>query len=631
MWRVSSQNQVGDSIAFVRAKQVKDTTYYSLCERVKKNDQWRIKTIESYGTEKPVRYLPIVLQGHILDVIRDMPDECVDLIPTSPPYWGQRFYGEAANTIWGGDPGCDHDWIEHRMGPIHENRNNLTGTQEQVHGKTGTAFIKKYDDRKGAFCSKCGAWLGQLGLEPHPQMYVDHIVVVCRELKRVLKKTGSVYLVMGDTYFGGGQGGNTWPGKSSIPTELYGHVQAKPDGKWLQSKQRMLIPHRVAIALQDDGWIVRNDNVWWKKNPMPESVEDRRAQVHEYIFHIVKHHKYWFDLDSIREPYKPLNRWGGYIYHPPKKTKMRTGEEYAVRHTRPQEVRPNLKGKNPGDVIVCATKSSKEVHYATFPEKLIKSLVISSCPRQICKQCGRPRRRLYEKKPVEGMVKGAAQKYQMDDTGMIDSPGGREHYISIQLKNPPDKVRLVKYLRKWKGKVTYKEMDKLMEKEGDCASHWFTYPENEHGFAYPSPEDWMELKRILGFDGSYDKQVTETVEVLVDDKGSKKAFVGWSDCGCNAGWIPGIIFDPFMGTSTSLLVAIKLKMRSIGVDLVPKYCDISIRRIQKEVKQLGKHIECIPTTIVGAEELYTKNLFPVADLVYTKGADNGAIGIQSER
>ncbi|GAI31025.1 unnamed protein product, partial [marine sediment metagenome] len=186
---------------------------------------------------------------------------------------------------------------------------------ESAYDRPSRDESEKVKDTTTNFCSKCGAWYGQLGLEPHPNMYIDHLVMICREIRRVLKKSGSFYLNLGDTYCGSGCGTNDYRTEKSKSIQgigknknLYktGGISAKLkyDSCWLQPKQLMLMSSRVAIALQDDGWILRNDIIWHKPNPMPSSVKDRLNNTFEHVFHFVKSKKYYYDLDAIRIPHK---------------------------------------------------------------------------------------------------------------------------------------------------------------------------------------------------------------------------------------------------------------------------------------------------------------------------------------
>jgi DNA modification methylase len=143
-------------------------------------------------------------------------------------------------------------------------------------------------------------------------MYVEHMVEVCREVKRVLKKTGSMYIVLGDTYAGSHCGSRDYREKYGLnKPERYDKPSPQAEATGYQPKCLMGIPWRVAFALIEDGWILRNDIIWYKPNHMPSSVKDRLTQTYEHIFHFVKSRKYYYNLDNIREPHKTesIERW----------------------------------------------------------------------------------------------------------------------------------------------------------------------------------------------------------------------------------------------------------------------------------------------------------------------------------
>lgn len=229
---------------------------------------------------------------------------------------------------------------------------------------------------------------GQLGLESHPKEYIENLVKVFRETKKVLKDSGSLWLNLGDTYFGsGGAGGDYNDGglKEGQPKYKQGQISKYPDKKyasrgrskeltgsvsdgsnWLKNKQKMLMPHRVAIDLQDDGWILRNDIVWHKPSHMPSSVQDRLTNSFEYLFHFVKQKKYYYDLDSIREPHKVSSierNSKGYNISPMK-----------GRYKMPNEKRDgtldqsflNPRGKNPADFWNYDSKYNKDSYGQTL-------------------------------------------------------------------------------------------------------------------------------------------------------------------------------------------------------------------------------------------------------------------------
>lgn len=214
---------------------------------------------------------------------------------------------------------------------------------------------------------------GQIGLEPSPEEYIKKLVEVFRELKRVLKDSGSFYLNMGDTYGGSVCGFRSFKknnaGLSGVTDAQDVSSRRKlPLGRpiWIRPKQLLLIPARLAIALQEDDWLLRNDIIWHKNNPMPCSVRDRLTNTYEHVFHFVKNERYWYDLDAIRVPHKhgipaKFNNQvrGGKIGYKlrkgsPKHYKSLVDRVKAYRDANPghgSNIFGNPRGKNPGDVV----------------------------------------------------------------------------------------------------------------------------------------------------------------------------------------------------------------------------------------------------------------------------------------
>ena len=188
--------------------------------------------------------------GDALDVLRTLPDGSVDCCVTSPPYFGLRDYGEP----------------------------------------------------------------GQYGLEESPAAYVETMRALFSEVRRVLAHDGTLWLNLGDTYYSG-KGAAVGPDKKQPARRGYVRPVDKAGQPWAPGPKNLLgIPWRVAFALQDDGWTLRNDIIWHKPNGMPESVTDRLATKHEHVFLLTKGRRYWFDLDAIREPLahpaeRPQNSW----------------------------------------------------------------------------------------------------------------------------------------------------------------------------------------------------------------------------------------------------------------------------------------------------------------------------------
>jgi len=137
-----------------------------------------------------------IICGDIIPILKDIPTESIDMILTSPPYWSLRDYGEDTATIWGGDEECEHDFSP--SGIEHDNL-RYRGATSIVGNEKNEEIHKGKEGSSGMFCSKCNAWHGQLGLEPTPELYIEHLCMVFAEAKRVLKKTGTCWVNISDT------------------------------------------------------------------------------------------------------------------------------------------------------------------------------------------------------------------------------------------------------------------------------------------------------------------------------------------------------------------------------------------------------------------------------------------------
>lgn len=262
-------------------------------------------------------------------VISTLPDQSVNTVCTSPPYWGLRDYNNQP-TVWGGDSGCDHEW----------------GDRKVTRGPSGQV------------CTKCSAWLGQLGLESDPYAFVDHLVEIFDGIKRVLRDDGTVWLNLGDSYAnpgiqtsalsstGGFTGDRVRSGKKGAMQSI---LRSIPDG--VKYKDLIGIPWMVAFALRAKGWYLRADIIWYKSNPMPESATDRPTKAHEYIFLLSKQEKYYYDATSIRE-------------------ESTTG----------YDSKSGIPGRNKRSVWNVNTKPYKGAHFATWPEDVVRPMVLAGCP-----------------------------------------------------------------------------------------------------------------------------------------------------------------------------------------------------------------------------------------------------------
>lgn len=227
---------------------------------------------------------------------------------------------------------------------------------------------------------------GQIGLEQSPEAYVENLVLVFREVRRVLADDGTLWLNLGDSYAGSGKGGQSDEKRSENWQPTYGN---KGMLYGLKPKDLIGIPWRVAFALQADGWWLRSDIIWHKPNPMPESVTDRPTKAHEYIFLLSKAKEYYCDMDSIREPYiEPMNRWGGQKLIANGESEWDKGTGQSI--YRDRDMRPNPLGRNRRDVWTVTTKPYKGAHFATFPPDLIEPCILAgTSERGQCPKCGK--------------------------------------------------------------------------------------------------------------------------------------------------------------------------------------------------------------------------------------------------
>ena len=227
---------------------------------------------------------------------------------------------------------------------------------------------------------------GQIGLEKMPEDYVSKMVEVFREVRRALRGDGTLWLNLGDSYSGSMStdkaviNPNSLSGKSGGQTEGY-RKEARGIVNGLKPKDLCGIPWRVAFALQTDGWWLRQDIIWSKPNPMPESVTDRCTKAHEYVFLMSKSARYYYDADAIKEPFKPIsiersmqdieNQVGSFRTHA------------GMKSNGPMKARGDMVlGANKRSVWEIATESYSEAHFATFPKALVLPCILAGCPSE---------------------------------------------------------------------------------------------------------------------------------------------------------------------------------------------------------------------------------------------------------
>ena len=278
-----------------------------------------------------------ILVGDAMQELGKLPDESVHCCVTSPPYWGLRSYG--------GDP-------------------------------------------------------GMIGLEPTFEQHLANLVQVFREVLRVLRSDGTVWLNYGDAYAANTKGtGGTMVGMEGPPPGGR-RYEAFPVNHCLKPKDLLMMPARVAMALQADGWWLRSEIIWHKPNPMPESVTDRPTSSHEKLFLLSKAARYFYDAEAVRvvsvtgdnrRPYGSEGAWemDGRPDHQRRGGQQRSGNEAT--------------GANLRNVWKIATHSFREAHFATFPPKLVQPCIrAGTSERGVCADCGAPWVREVEKTLVRG-------------------------------------------------------------------------------------------------------------------------------------------------------------------------------------------------------------------------------------
>lgn len=264
-----------------------------------------------------------IITGEALETLSRFPDCCCDMCVTSPPYYGLRNYG-----------------VE-----------------------------------------------GQLGLEESPEKYIKRLVEVFNEVRRVLKDTGTLWLNLGDSYFPhNGTRGNKTPAGDTLRGRENNYQPSPKIATALpiSSKELIGIPWRVAFALQENGWKLRQDIIWHKPNPMPESVTDRCTRSHEYVFLFAKKSRYFFNQDAIREPLSAGRaKQAGQLVDPGNNT---TSRKEVIEHDKQRgsgghfdghKWMMNPKGKNRRDVWTIPTQGVKGAHFAVFPEKLVQPCILA--------------------------------------------------------------------------------------------------------------------------------------------------------------------------------------------------------------------------------------------------------------
>lgn len=445
-------------------------------------------------------------------------DNSVNCVVSSFPYFNLRSY-DLEPIIIGGQADCQHEW-----GKL--NPPGHPGQVNQTKWKDVDAVRDGQNADTGQLCHICGAFFGDFGLEPSIALHIANAVAVCREIKRILHPTGVFWLNYGDSY------STSRNGRSAADSKAAGSddrtFRDKPfTVDEIPAKNLCLIPERIAIALQDDGWYVRSIAPWVKRNAMPSSVTDRPGTAHEVILMLTKSARYFFDMENVRRPntlkerlkgrepdfaphrhipngasFGNNNRAGGdgVGFHPNGRA-LRTSDFFFdsldayIHHLETVRDKGGMMLDDDGApaAFVVNPRGYRFAHYATYPVELVSPMIrCSTSEKGICPKCGNPWIRVLDR-PKTGRAETA---HPMDD----DYVNGKSTARSLAEK-----------------RQAYREM----------------------GMEGPPPTQPL----------------------------------GWRpSCNCNTGEpISAVILDPFCGSGAAGEAARELGRRFIGIDLSAKY------------------------------------------------------------
>ncbi len=325
-----------------------------------------------------------IIQASALSI--PLPDCSVQCVVTSPPYWGLRKYRGNQELVWGGAEGCGHEWYANGTRKQSPQRDHAAdGSFGETRGVEKSRAGMAYEASLGNTCRLCGAWRGAFGLEPTVEMYVQHTVEILREVRRVLRDDGVLFWNLGDSYAGSGKGIGSDHGKAVFTDADIQKTNWK-DSR-LKPKDLCLIPQRIALAAQDDGWWVRDIIIWQKKNPLPESVRDRCTRSYETILMLTKSARYYWNAEAVKEA-AAWERWG-------KQTTLSHDANQRVMPDKSKEELQKNTTRNLRNVWTFATQPYKGAHFATFPKELpLRCIKAASPDKGCCRFCGTPWKRV---------------------------------------------------------------------------------------------------------------------------------------------------------------------------------------------------------------------------------------------
>jgi len=548
--------------------------------------------------------------GDVRDLSNKLDENSINTIITSPPYWALRHYG-IEPSVWDGDPSCEHEFVsyEHKV-EMYDNDKRAHWQNEGVSRQSAPEVWKKIDLGYG-FCKKCGAWKGTLGLEPDFKLYVKHLCDIFDGLKRPLRDDGTLWVNLGDTHYT----------KSGSGFHFDKIVSRQPEGRsnihmanairgmgLLPTKCLVLAPFRFAIEMCNRGWTCRNVIIWQKNNVIPTSANDRFTVDFEYLFLFTQNKKYYFKQQL--EPYKtPKEQQYRPNPYPDKAiNKKLMNELMNKKYDSIMEESNYRQGmhSNRGNGFV---EKRNLLPQKEFVDKLREAVTAEEIIDNI---------------PIPPTTVGHWFRY--DESGF--SYPTRDDWKFV-LEGLPDLKDLFPELINiyyetdaigkstmggqgiHDGKRTRQEFFKNAGRNKRTVWNINTKPSKEAHFAVFPPElvkipidagcpEFICKKcgkpRIPTFKKGklISKRKPEKGKMaqnkdtlgnnsLRDGYEEHEKYLTYTDCGCNAGFEPGVVLDPFTGSGTTLRVARSMGKNYIGFDISEEYCKMTEKLLLKEI------------------------------------------------
>jgi hypothetical protein len=580
-----------------------------------------------------------ILVGNVMDRVSEIPDNALNEIATSPPYWNVRDYG-TEGPIWGGDPACEHEFTLEVNPARHwtpgdiPSKRSILGKRlhaENGTGKSGLAGAntprkkaiaeanksigpaEMRPGQKSAFCSKCGAWRGNLGLEPDPDLFVSHLADVFDAAKPKLRDDGILFVNLGDTFSGSGGAGGDWD-----------HGKRADEPKWRQTgdtglpaKSLVGIPWRFNLEMLARGWACRNTLIWWKPACMPSSAPDRYTIDYEAIFFFVKN-------------------TGNPLFFVNEKTGLATWEV-------PPKIEAGIEGidwdyqecsdcHGAGTLFTCPactheafidpdTGEEVPAHKEILKKSVQRRLTLKGLKNQVsywCEAC----EEVWFRKEIEPRT---CERCNGTGTAIESNWQGHDYYFRQRLEpldDPKAKGRPFGGKKRAGGQnKTYSgnEYDAAKLRGKNARAVWSIATrafKGKHFATFPPelarrmieagcpkgvcPVCGLPVVEIIraeggalgvplksggketGFGSAFEKTgepAAHDWNVKAKDGTYHRVFAGYSHCNCNAGTEPSIVFDPFLGAGTVGMVANQMNVDYVGCELNEEYAKTAQARI----------------------------------------------------